>query len=90
MFQKKMAIRGTTRNSAARPAGRAGETVKTTPTGVLVKVGAGRRFFEELQRRRVIVRPMDGYGLPEYVRVSVGTADEMAKFKTAFLKVMTA
>ena len=25
---------------------------------------------------------------PTYVRVSIGTADEMARFKTAFLKVM--
>jgi histidinol-phosphate aminotransferase len=43
---------------------------------MLVKVGAGREVFEKLQRRKVIVRPMDGYGLPDYVRVTVGTRAE--------------
>jgi len=36
----------------------------------------GRRVFDALQRAGVIVRPMDGYGLPEYVRVTVGTRGE--------------
>jgi len=46
---------------------------------MLVKVGKGREVFEALQRRGVIVRPMDGYGLPEYVRVTVGTRAENEK-----------
>ena len=45
---------------------------------ILVRVGPGRRVFEALQGRRVIVRPMDGYGLPEYVRITVGTRRENA------------
>ena len=56
------------------------EYVPSVANFMLVKVGAGRRLFEELQKRRVIVRPMDGYGLPEYVRVSVGTRRENAFF----------
>ncbi len=47
---------------------------------ILVKVGRGRRVFQELQRRKVIVRPMDGYGLPEYVRVTVGLKRENEQF----------
>lgn len=39
---------------------------------MLVKVGQGRKMFTALQRKKVIVRPMDGYGLPDYVRVTVG------------------
>ena len=40
---------------------------------ILVKTGNGRKVFGELQNRKVIVRPMDGYGLPEYIRITVGT-----------------
>ena len=47
---------------------------------ILVKVGTGRHVFQELQRRKVIVRPMDGYGLPEYVRVTVGLKHENEHF----------
>ena len=47
---------------------------------ILVKVGKGRHVFQELQRKKVIVRPMDGYGLPEYVRVTVGLKHENEHF----------
>ena len=47
---------------------------------ILVKVGNGRQVFQELQRKKVIVRPMDGYGLPEYVRVTVGLKHENEHF----------
>jgi len=40
---------------------------------MLVEVGEGRRVFEALMKEGVIVRPMDGYGLPRYVRITVGT-----------------
>ncbi len=36
-----------------------------------------------LTKRRVIVRPMAGFGLPEHMRVSVGTAKENAQFLRA-------
>jgi histidinol-phosphate aminotransferase len=40
---------------------------------MLVQTGSGRRIFRELQQRRVIVRPMDVYGMPEHIRISIGT-----------------
>ncbi len=43
---------------------------------ILVRVGDGQRVFCELQQRGVIVRPMGGYQLPEFVRISVGTPEE--------------
>lgn len=52
------------------------EYVPSVTNFILVKVGEGRKVFEVLQKLGVIVRPMDGYGLPEYVRITVGTADE--------------
>ena len=35
-----------------------------------------RDLFEALQRKKVIVRPMDAYQLPEWVRVTIGTAGQ--------------
>jgi histidinol-phosphate aminotransferase len=46
---------------------------------ILVEVGKGREVFEALLREGVIVRPMDGYGLPRHVRVTVGTETENEK-----------
>jgi len=43
---------------------------------VLAQVGDGQRVFEELQRHGVITRPMGGYQLPEFIRISVGTPEE--------------
>jgi histidinol-phosphate aminotransferase len=40
---------------------------------MLIKVGNGSGVFESLQRHGVIVRPVASYGLPEWVRVTVGT-----------------
>jgi histidinol-phosphate aminotransferase len=47
---------------------------------VLVRVGAGGEVYERLLRRAVIVRPVGGYGFPEHVRVTVGTAEENRRF----------
>jgi histidinol-phosphate aminotransferase len=47
---------------------------------ILVNVGRGRQIFQELQRKKVIVRPMDSYGLPDYVRVTVGLQHENERF----------
>jgi histidinol-phosphate aminotransferase len=41
---------------------------------LLVKVGDGPAVFEALQRRGVIARPVKAYGLPEWLRVTVGTS----------------
>ena len=40
---------------------------------VLVNVGNGTRVFRELLQRRIIVRALKGYNLPEWVRISIGT-----------------
>ena len=43
---------------------------------ILVRVGDGQRVFEEMQAHGVIVRPMGGYQLPEWIRITVGTLDQ--------------
>lgn len=50
------------------------EFVPSVANFVLVRVGDGNRVFEDLQRAGVIVRPVKSYGLPEWVRVTVGSS----------------
>jgi histidinol-phosphate aminotransferase len=50
---------------------------------VLVKVGDAAGVYERLLRAGVIVRPVAGYGLPEWLRVSVGLPAENEAFLTA-------
>ncbi len=60
-----------------------------SPTNfMLVEVGDGRRVFETLMRQGVIVRPMEGYGLPRYIRVTVGTMEENEKLIRALSLAM--
>ena len=47
---------------------------------VLVKVGPAARVYQELLKRGVIVRPVGSYGLPEWLRVSVGLPEENERF----------
>jgi histidinol-phosphate aminotransferase len=57
---------------------------------ILVRVGAGQRIFEELQKRGVIVRPMGGYQLPEWIRISIGTPKENARCANALREIISA
>ena len=52
-------------------------------------VGAGRELFERLLREGVIVRPLDGFGAPEGIRVSVGTPEENELFAVALGHVLS-
>ncbi len=49
------------------------EIVKSVANFMLVKVGDGLRVFDLLQRKGIIVRPVKSYGLPEWIRITVGT-----------------
>ena len=61
---------------------------------ILVRVGEGQRVFDEMQKVGVIVRPMGGYQLPEWVRISIGTPKEnqrcLEALKTALAKAAAA
>lgn len=50
--------------------------VPSSANFILIRVGDGARVVAELQRRGVIVRPMGGYQLGEWIRISIGTAQE--------------
>lgn len=43
---------------------------------VLVRVGNGQAIFEKMQKQGVITRPMGGYKLPEWIRITIGTPQE--------------
>jgi len=43
---------------------------------VLAKVGDGARIYQELQARGLIVRPMGSYGMPEWLRITVGSHEQ--------------
>jgi histidinol-phosphate aminotransferase len=65
--------------------------VETTPSAanfMLCKTGRGREVFQELQQRRVIVRPMDPYGLPEHIRITIGTPVQNARVLEALREVL--
>ena len=53
-----------------------------------IRVGKAPEVFKRLLRRGVIVRPVSGYGLPEHLRVTVGTAAENEKFLAALAASM--
>jgi len=59
------------------------ETVPSKGNFLLVKVGDAARINTELLKRGVIVRPVASYGLPEFLRVSVGLAGQNARFLDA-------
>jgi histidinol-phosphate aminotransferase len=52
------------------------EFVPSFANFILVRVGEGQKVFEAMQKQGVIVRPMGGYQLPEWIRISVGTQKE--------------
>jgi histidinol-phosphate aminotransferase len=56
------------------------EYVPSCANFILVNVGDGDAIFRGLQRRGVIVRPMRGYKMPAWVRVTVGTMEENRRF----------
>ena len=63
------------------------ECVPSVANFLLVKVGDAPRIFDGLQRRGIIVRPMASYGLPEWIRVTVGTQTQNIRL-LAELKIL--
>jgi histidinol-phosphate aminotransferase len=66
------------------------EYVPSVGNFVLVKVGPAARVYQELLKRGVIVRPVANYGLPEWLRVTVGLPEENAIFLRALPEALAA
>ncbi|NQT34990.1 histidinol-phosphate transaminase [bacterium] len=57
------------------------EYIPTEANFVLIKVPLpGREMFGELLKKGVVIRPVDGYGLPNHIRVSIGLPNENRRF----------
>jgi histidinol-phosphate aminotransferase len=64
------------------------EFIPSQANFILVRVGDGQRVFGELQKLGVIVRPMGGYQLPEWIRISIGTPKENQRCLEALKTVL--
>ncbi|HKW37890.1 MAG TPA: histidinol-phosphate transaminase [Burkholderiales bacterium] len=59
------------------------EYIPSCANFVTFRVPGAGEVYEKLLRRGVIVRPLAGYGMPEHLRVTVGTPRENARFLEA-------
>jgi histidinol-phosphate aminotransferase len=50
---------------------------------VLMKTGDADGHFKKLLQQGIIIRSMTSYGLPEWIRVSIGTPAQMTRFTAA-------
>jgi histidinol-phosphate aminotransferase len=64
------------------------EFIPSAANFILARVGDGQRVFNDLQKLGVIVRPMGGYQLPEWIRISVGTPKENKRCLEALKTVL--
>jgi histidinol-phosphate aminotransferase len=56
---------------------------------VFVNVGDGPAVFRKLLAMKIIVRPLRGYNLPEWLRITVGTMEQNEKCIAALKKVLS-
>lgn len=63
------------------------EAIPSMANYVTAKVGDGDGFFTAMLEEGVIIRSMRTFGMPEWVRVTVGLPGELDIFEAAFLKV---
>ncbi len=56
---------------------------------VFVNVGDGPAVFKKLLGMKIIVRPLRGYNLPEWLRITVGTMEQNEKCIAALKKVLS-
>jgi histidinol-phosphate aminotransferase len=64
------------------------EAVPSAGNFLLIRVGNGREIFKKLLPKGVIVRPLDPYRLPEFIRATVSTMGENRKFLRALEQVL--
>lgn len=64
------------------------EFVPSFANFLLIRVGEGAEIAAALQKRGVIVRPVGGYGLPEWIRVTVGSREENEIFLSSLDEIL--
>jgi len=63
-------------------------TLPSAASFLLIKTGRAEEIFRRLLEKGVIVRSMTSYGLPDHIRVSIGTPGEMERFKTCITPLL--
>jgi histidinol-phosphate aminotransferase len=77
------------RSYLANELNRAGiEFVPGVANFIMVNVGAGPRMFQQMLTRKIIVRPLVGYGLREWIRISVGTMEQNQQCISALSEIL--
>jgi histidinol-phosphate aminotransferase len=64
------------------------EYVPSVANFIMFRAAAAREVFLALQARGVIVRPLAPYGLPEHLRVTVGTEEQNSRFLEALAQIV--
>jgi histidinol-phosphate aminotransferase len=65
------------------------EYIPTQTNFMLIRMPqGGKKIYELMLREGVIIRSMDSYGLPEYIRVNVGLQEENARFIETLKRVL--
>jgi histidinol-phosphate aminotransferase len=66
------------------------EYVPSAGNFILMRVGEGAAIFKAMLRKGIVVRPVSNYGLPEWIRVTVGLPEENAAFVRALRDLLPA
>jgi len=61
--------------------------VPSTANFVMMKTGDARQDCQKLLQQHIIARPMTGYGLPEWIRLTIGTPQQNEKMRAALLSL---
>ena len=64
------------------------DVVPSVTNFLLIKVGRGKKIVQALLQKGIIVRPMDAYELPAYVRVTIGTQRQNERFLSSLNEVL--
>jgi histidinol-phosphate aminotransferase len=65
-------------------------TIKSHGNFLAARVGDAPAINLALLKRGIIVRPIGDYGMPEYLRITIGTAAENRAFLAAFSEIIQA
>ena len=64
------------------------KTIGGAANFVLSRVGSGALVFKALQRRGLIVRPLAPYGMADFVRITIGRAEENERLLSALRELI--
>jgi histidinol-phosphate aminotransferase len=54
----------------------------------MVEVGDGDAVFLALQKKGIIVRPLRSYRLPTWIRISIGTPEQMERLEKVLPEIL--